>query len=266
VKNLLYEKITFSDQSQRPSSCSAGKWANRQTFQTAILSIPTETPAPAARAAVESKTSREASPRRSDQELQLARRIDWRFLLPEPYLGRVAYSGPETGSLPTALKHFSQSFKFISPSAENPAVYFDLVVLRLRAAADLAKAHALLVPGGFLYWELKPLPWAALLQQHRNGADHAMPKRWRRVPNLFQSQTENLARLGFGDIELYWQRPNFEACLEIIPMDDWALDYTFSRTRSDLVSRLKFAAGRTMLKSGVLSCLTPCFSLIARKP
>jgi hypothetical protein len=47
--------------------------------------------------------------------------------------------------------------------------------------------------------------------------------------------------------------------------DAAALDYAFSRPRSDWASRLKFAAGRVMMQTGLLAHLTPCFSLIARK-
>ncbi len=91
-------------------------------------------------------------------------------------------------------------------------------------------------------------------------------KRWSRTPNLFRGHIDTLTRLGFRDIEMYWLRPNFEACLEIIPMHDpVALDYAFTCPRSDWASRLKFAAGRMMMQTGMLARLTPCFSLIARK-
>ena len=201
--------------------------------------------------------------RRSDQDLQLARRIDWRFLLPEPYLRRVAYLGPEGGTLPAALQHFSESFQIIS---NNETGTFDLVVLRLRDIADLARANQLLASGGFLYWEMKPLNWATALQHRANGRTDSIPKRWQRVPKLFHDHVEALARLGFQDIQIHWQRPSFEGCLEIIPMHEaTALDYAFGRPRSDLASRVKFAAGKVMMQTGVLAHLTPCFSLIGRK-
>jgi hypothetical protein len=214
--------------------------------------------APNTTTALENKTLR-----RSDQDLQLARRIDWRFLLPEPYLRRVAYLGPESGTLPAALKHFSESFQIIS---SNDVGNFDRVVLRLRDASDLAKANKLLVPGGFLYWEMKPINWTEALHYRTNGKSDSTPKRWRRVPNLFHAHVGALERLGFQDIQIHWQRPNFEGCLEIIPMNDaTALDYAFGRPRSDLASRVKFAAGKVMMQTGLLAHLKPCFSLLARK-
>ncbi|MCG3119543.1 MAG: hypothetical protein ALAOOOJD_01973 [bacterium] len=72
--------------------------------------------------------------------------------------------------------------------------------------------------------------------------------------------------MGFQDIQMHWQRPGFESCLEIIPMNDaTALDYAFGRPRSDLGSRIKFAVGKVMMQTGLLAPLSPCFSLMARK-
>jgi hypothetical protein len=211
-------------------------------------------------------TSTLRTARRSDHELQLARRIDWRFLLPDPHLRRVAYCGPERGTLPEALKHFSQSFRIVTSAG---VATFDLVVLRLCDASVLENARALLVPGGFLYWEMKPIGWSASLPGRATARDRAIAtasKRWSRTRRLFRGHTDALAQLGFHEIQMHWQRPHFEACLEIIPMDDpFTLDYAFSRPRSDWASRLKFAAGRLMMQSGLLAHLTPCFSLIARK-
>lgn len=260
---------------------------------------------PIASVAGKSATSIKRAAQRSDHELQLARRIDWRFLLPEPYLRRVVYLGPETGDLPAALKHFSESLRL---NAVEKNCSFDLVVLRLREASSLTKAEALLVPGGFLYWEMGPLPWTAswrnlkkrILRHLRRSVfttvygsetewEHAETKEngfatgphqpqfstkgsrgkgaglQENVLNLFHDHVAELERLGFGDIHINWQRPNFEACLEIIPMNDAALDYAFSRPRSDLASQLKFAVGRVMMQTGLLAHLAPCFSLIARK-
>ncbi len=218
--------------------------------------------------------------RRSDHELQLVRRIDWRFLLPEPYLRRVAYLGSERGALPVALKHFSDSFRIVSAVDDKTA--FDLVVLRLSERSELAKARALLVSGGFLYWEMKPLKWSdswrGLIKRSPRplwGAVEAtecglaVPHKGaglqQNILRFFHDHVAALERLGFDDIQMHWQRPNFEACLEIIPLKETTLDYAFARPRTDLASRLKFAAGRVMVQTGLLAHLTPCFSLIARK-
>jgi hypothetical protein len=225
-------------------------------------------------------TSTARTIRRSDHELQLVRRIDWRFLLPEPYLRRVAYFGSEQGALPTALKFFSETFRANS-AAENGS--FDLVVLHLSDVSSLTKAGTLLAPGGFLYWEMKSIGWGAFWRSikrrkprasaaagtNANGLATA-PRQGagphRNAARLFDDHVAALKHLGFGNIEMHWQRPSFEACLEIIPMNDpVGLDYAFSRPRSDWASRLKFATGRLMMQTGLLAHVTPCFSLMARK-
>jgi hypothetical protein len=227
------------------------------------------------------KSSAKLAARRSDQVLQISRRIDWRFLLPEPYLRRVAYLGPDNGTLSTALRHFCDSLEIISPSSEAaqaPAKQsgFDLVVLRWRRLADLERACALLVAGGYLYWEIDRPRLSEVTSLHvitkRKAVDRSLQNlkkrknRWRRSLGLVRYCVGVLERLGFGEIEAHWHRPNFERCLEIIPLHDRpALDYVFSRPRGDLANRLKLTSGRYVMKTGLLSRLVPCFSLIARR-
>ena len=67
-----------------------------------------------------------------DQLLQVSRRLDWRFLLPNPDLGSVAYLGPEEDSLVDALHLFCQTLTQISSSQLSGTNLndFDLVVIK----------------------------------------------------------------------------------------------------------------------------------------
>ena len=49
-------------------------------------------------------------------DLETSRRLAWRFLLPNPHLGRVAYLGPASGTLPRALREFCDSLTTIAPA------------------------------------------------------------------------------------------------------------------------------------------------------
>jgi len=70
----------------------------------------------------------------------------------------------------------------------------------------------------------------------------------------------------FSDIEVHWHRPDFENCLEFIPLDRKpALQYVFSRNKVSLKDRLASLTGRSLVKMGLLPILIPCFSLVARK-
>jgi hypothetical protein len=185
----------------------------------------------------------------SDALLQASRRLDWRFLLPDPNLGRVAYLGPANKSLWEALRLFSAALAVIegNPTQDGRAVQFDVVVAS-RPSYDLLEWAAELVrPRGFLYVEAYRRLWPSRL---RFPADYVSAIR----------------RLGFVEVEAHWHWPNFEACAEIVPLDDpAALLHALGRRRSGGAARLKSAIGRRLLRMGLLTQIVPCFSLVAQK-
>jgi hypothetical protein len=65
----------------------------------------------------------------ADALLQASRRVDWRFLLPDPNLGHVAYVGPGRGALIESLRLFSTSLTLPETRATTTAIaQYDLVV------------------------------------------------------------------------------------------------------------------------------------------
>lgn len=198
---------------------------------------------------------------RSDSNLQISRRLDWRFLLPEPSLRRVAYCGPLQSSLAQALQHFSEELKvFATPDSANLKIHeaaFDLLVMAEPEVAHLERVAHWLAPHGHIYAEVQ----------------HAWD--WRKQRRL-QTMTRNtpaiaawqiaLAQLGFTEIRAYWHRPSFERAVQIIPMnDEAAMDFVFSRRSEDLMSQLKFATGRSLMKNAWLARWLQCVSVVARK-
>ncbi|CAN5421078.1 hypothetical protein BH10CHL1_BH10CHL1_45270 [soil metagenome] len=187
-----------------------------------------------------------------DSLLQASRRIDWRFLLPDPRLGRVAYCGPAKNSLVSALKQFSTTltpFPLTAAGVPTPSNQpgFERVVLHSPTVSDLDCATKLLMPGGYLYWEIDRTKKLA-------GLHH------------FRHYVGVLAQRGFDDIHVHWHRPNFEACLELIPLDQPnVLRYVFARSAGNLSGQLQMAVGRILLKTTLLARLVPCFSLVACK-
>jgi hypothetical protein len=211
-----------------------------------------------------------------DIELQTSRRIDWRFLLPNPHLRRVAYLGPDGGTLPVALNQFSDSLTIISPPyqavvAQNNHSSFELVVLHSPSLADLERANSLLMAGGYLYWEIdrtKRLTSLREITKRGSWVHSRQNSTWKERLGLrhFQDYVVSLERLGFCNIQVSWHRPNFEACLEIIPLDDpLALGYVFSRRPGNLAGQIKFATGRFLMKTNLLARLVPCLSVVACK-
>jgi hypothetical protein len=189
-----------------------------------------------------------------DKELQLSRRLDWRFLLPDPRLRQLAYLGPEKGSLLQALQYFSDPSLIISwsdLSDYRPEVHsgFDLVIMHTPEPASLDKTHSIIRDGGYLYWEIERTnlnqPWHL---QH------------------FKDYVTPLASLGFDDIRVSWHRPDFDSCLEIIPLDKKvALRYVFTRHKGDLAGKIQVIAGKFLMKTDLLSRTATCISLVARK-
>jgi len=86
---------------------------------------------------------------------QTIRRLDWRFLLPDPALGRVAYLGPASDSLAAALRASGAALAVITgPLADADRAAFDTVVAVDPLRESLAAAADLLCPGGWLYAEV----------------------------------------------------------------------------------------------------------------
>ncbi len=196
---------------------------------------------------------------RSDSTLQLSRRLDWRFLLPEPRLRRVALFDAQQTTLAQALRHFSEELTiFDSSGAGLQEESFDIVVLAQPSFALLEAAMKLLAPGGYLYAEVQHA-WI-----WRN--ERKLPTQALHLPKITEWQTE-LARLGFVNNAAHWHRPTFEQAVQIIPLEDpTAMDFVFNHRSESLVSQLKFTTGRALMNRPWLARLLQCVSIVARKP
>ena len=152
----------------------------------------------------------------------------------------------------TALRGFCDSLTVVSPAPKigvSPQRQFDLVVLDSQANTGLLAANMLVADGGCLYWEIERRSWKQRIAL-RQVKNHLV----------------GLERLGFEQIQVSWHRPDFETCLEIIPLDDArALSYVFSRSSGHLIGRIKLAVGRCLASTRILPCLVPCVSITALK-
>jgi len=208
-------------------------------------------------------------------ESQLLRRIDWRFLLPDPALRRVAYIGKKGGRLLWALQTFSESLTTfpVPPRSETlseESAVFDLVVLRSTNRQHVLPASRMLTSEGYFYWELDRRDYLPDSGNDRHGWRAIAPRRVLRLLRSNLSHTKKyvdvLELSGFCDIEVQWHRPNFEECLELIPLHrETTLEYVFSRNTKSLKGRMEFFLGRGLMQIGLLARLIPCFSLVARK-
>ncbi len=210
----------------------------------------------------ESNTEILASPLAADpgnggacqSRLEIVRRLDWRFLLPEPKLDSVLYAGPEHGDLLPALRMFCESLNTSffpgTESLQHRLAQPALVVAKRVTRKHLESVTALLDSGGYVYWELE-----------RRGSSPGMARL-----QSYQKAVQFVSSLGFSDIEAYWHRPTFEACLEIIPLNDRRVHkFVFSRNKVGLKGVLQTLIGQVFRHTNIPDYFVPCVSLVARK-
>jgi hypothetical protein len=151
-----------------------------------------------------------------------ARRADWRFLLPDPRPGRVAYLGRPDPTLVAALELAGAAVDTL----DHPecAAGHELVVITGGRTGDVAAARGLLRGGGWLYAEVPGLRVRA----------------WERA----------LGRAGFHEIASHWLFPDEHDCREIVPLERRALSYALRRRDPGARLRLRAHAAGLLVHAG----------------
>ena len=178
-----------------------------------------------------------------DSLLQVSRRADWRFLLPDPELGRVACVTTDA-ELAEACSRLAASTVLLSVPEDGEPGAFDIVVLTGPSPADLASAVALLRPGGWIYVELRPP-----LFRRRGTRDWIIA----------------MERLGLVGVEAHRHWPDFSSAVEIVPLADACAIQNMLLRRTAAASVKKVVA-RLLSAAGLLGLVAPCASLIGRAP
>lgn len=191
----------------------------------------------------------------SGRKLELCRRLDWRFLLPDPHLRHVAYAGSSKRLL-EALQMFADSV-FVFPCDEQQASMrsrFDLIVLNAPSLKIVQRAGPIVTPGGFVYMELGRIGKSSQEGSPRNLAG-------------VLSFARVLWAAGFDDVHAYWHRPGFEDCREIVPLfDRVAMRFVLAPGgASTLLHQVKMLTSRWLLNTGLLHHVIPSYSIIAHK-
>ncbi|MFO7321155.1 MAG: hypothetical protein DIU68_005470 [Chloroflexota bacterium] len=179
--------------------------------------------------------------------LQQSRRLDWRFLLPDPRLGAIGYFGPQDETLLAALREFSSSVEALDWEHEREAAFDGVVVKQPASARLLAQAAQAVRPGGFLYVELRRKPRQALVGHSR-------------------TYRAALIRAGFEEPEYHWHWPDFERCTRFVPLNvPGPLMFDLSNGARGPRRFFFSAAARVAVASGLLARVVPCISLIATR-
>lgn len=165
------------------------------------------------------------------------RRADWRYLLPDPALGRVAYPAPRDARLFEALT-------LVSERVERPAATaiegYDVVVLTGadRFALDAAADHA--SSGTWIYAEASGRTAAAFASR--------------------------LRRRGFEDVAAHWLWPDAERCKEIVPMEHTALRHALGRRDPGARLRLRARLAGALARTPLFRLVVKRAGVIARVP
>ena len=186
-----------------------------------------------------------------DALLLASRRIDWRFLLPEPELGRVACIGVSEGELLESLRLFSAELvtSEVGRRGGSEALY-DLVVLRTPSDDMLDAATSVLCPGGWLYVEVEKSlrRTEACASRSARGYAGALRKR------------------GFADIGTFVHWPDFASCRAIVPLDDAAaVRHGVRRARMGR-TRLLTRLAPVLAGTRQLALFVPCASVLGQLP
>ncbi len=189
-----------------------------------------------------------ASPQRTAalpraEVLDTIRRLDWRFLLPDPSLGRVVYLGAAEHDLLTALRAADPNVTTLTDAASGATgVSFDTAVLVDPSPREVMLAAEVLRPGGWLYAEVSSAPGAA-----------------RRL-------ARQLPQAGFAAVQQHWHWPDFARCTGILPLDDaGALVYGLLKGRGGLRGSVLTLLMRALVLSGALPWLVRSSSVVAQR-
>ena len=169
--------------------------------------------------------------------LAVTRRADWRFLLPDPALGRVAYLAPHDPELVAALSALGAELELLD--APRAAKRHDLVAITRGRPRTARAAHGLLRRGGWLYAEVPG--WS--------------------VPAWMRA----LAASGFEEVGAHWLWPDARSCREIVPLEREPLRHALGRRDPGGRLRLRARAAQLLAASGIFTLAVRRAAVIGRR-
>lgn len=200
-----------------------------------------------------------------DARLQRARRLDWRFVLPDPTPGRVGYLGPPDPELLAALREAGWQVTVIPsepgpgldplsrdrtvPDAARPGL--DLVVVARPSGRSLTLGARHVRTGGSLYV----------------ACDGPFGGSWRRPRPLDpRGVSRRLERLGFTDIRNHLIVPRRSRQSAIVPLeDDGALRLLLRRHRGVVGLRPVEIVAQALRRTSWLARIAPSSGVVARR-
>ncbi len=207
--------------------------------------------------------------------LAAVRRVDWRFLLPHPSLGRVGCLGTVPASLRAGLEAAGAEVVELGPNprkvgGHNPIKFStpphlqpcDCVLSVSPNGFSVSAERSTAVQTRVIPAALRPGGWL-IIEVHGLGG-----RRGLRRPLAPRAWVRALERQGWEDVQAYWHWPDFETSSQIVPLGEpAALRLALGRgSGGGRLGWLTAALGRLGLAAGVLPRVAPSFSVMARRP
>jgi hypothetical protein len=181
--------------------------------------------------------------------VQAARRIDWRFLLPDPDLGSAVCLGPVDRRVIESLQLFGASVTIFDAHTKEAGEH-DVVVLENPSPGDLSIAAGLLRPGGWVYAEITGSSFARA--RRRLGSSRAL--------------AAELAGAGFADVRAYWHFPDAEGREGLVALDDArAIRHVLMRRPRTARAAVREAIARLLLMTRLFAFAVHSASVIGRR-
>lgn len=184
-----------------------------------------------------------------DERLQASRRIDWRFLLPDPTLGAVAVAGRPDPALLFALELFADQVVDLAEGGA-PRDAFDLVVLVQPSERDFVACLDAVRPGGHVYLEVAV---------GRGLAQRLLPPPATRYARRIDAH-------GFRDVQRHWHWPDFGRRSALLDLDaPAALGYFLRRKWSGWRGRALAPLGAALANAGLVDRIASHSSVLGRR-
>jgi hypothetical protein len=182
--------------------------------------------------------------------LHLWRRLDWRFLMPDPQPRTVGYAGPIDQESLRAIRLLDAGAADIERSAQldDPRHGCDVVLLPVPTSENLRLAYTALRPGGWV-----------CVQVRRSGPIRPGTRTiggWHRA----------VRRTGFQDVNAYWHAPTLDSCSRIVRLNGaMGVGNTLKRHEGVRFGQAKSAVAKVVFRAGLLPFVVPEGTVIGRR-
>jgi hypothetical protein len=184
--------------------------------------------------------------------LQSSRRLDWRFLLSRPQLGRTVYIGRPDAALLDALRVHAD-LTVAAAGTSPPPSSFEVAVLKDAPRESVRAGRDLVRPGGWVYAEV-----GGGLRRPAAVLFGARPvRRWCRA----------FADAGLTEVTAYWHVPGHQTAAFLVPLaDGGGVRLVLGRHQGSAAGRAKAVIGRLLLAVGLVELAVRDASVLAHRP